>query len=540
VTPLARERTSLSGDEVRQMLAQAALWLRRNVEAINVLNVFPVPDGDTGANMAATLDAAVASTFAADAGVGGVLNAMAHGALMGARGNSGVILSQILRGLALGLESVAVLDAPALARAMQAAVASAYHAVAEPVEGTILTVLRDVAGVVSECAQPGMPLDELLQAAVAGARASVSRTPELLPILREAGVVDSGGLGLSVMLEGCLMYLHGEPLPEAEPKTPAATRERVRMHTGRHAGDDYGYCTEFLLEGEGLDLEALKRQVRTLGESVLVVGEPALAHVHLHALDPGPALSLGVRLGRLRSVKIENMDAQHLAFATTPEARETEATAVIAVALGAGFEQLLREYGASVVRGGQTMNPSTQEILDAIERAGGEAAIILPNNTNVIGTAEQAAALASKPARVVPSRSLAQGVAALLAYLPEASIEANAAAMSEAAAAVRTVDVTRAARAVQIDGVQARTGQPIGLVDGNLTVAAQTPNETACAGIERALTPTSSAVTIYYGQELQSADAAALAAEIERRRPGLDVQTVAGGQPFYAYIIAVE
>lgn len=533
-------RASLSGAEVRQMLAQASVWLNRNAAAINAINVFPVPDGDTGSNMALTLDAAVEAASGAPGRAGDVLQVMAHGALMGARGNSGVILSQILRGLATGIAHAEQIDAPALAAALRVAAETAYRAVPDPIEGTILTVLRDVSTETRRLARPGLPLIDLLEAATEAARNSVARTPELLPVLKEAGVVDSGGLGLAVILEGCLHFLRGDELPAEPPVVAAVAKDHELPPARGQEQRAFGYCTEFLIEGKRLDAAAIKARVQEIGDSVLVVGEPNLVHVHVHTSDPGPALSLGVQLGSLLKIKVENMDVQHRALGEAHEPAATAAVSVIAIALGDGLEQVLREYGAIVVRGGQTMNPSTEEILRAIDGSTGTAVILLPNNKNVVWTAEQAAALAHKAARVLPSQTVPQGIAAMLAYRPDIGIEENASAMTDATTTVRTIEITRAARSVTINGIQAHEGQPIGLIDGNLEIAGETADEAALAALEQALTPASSAVTIYYGHALAGADAEALGAEAQRRWPAMDVQVISGDQPFYEYIIAVE
>ena len=519
------------------MLAQAAAWLSRNASAIDAINVFPVPDGDTGSNMSLTLEAAVAAAGGAGGRASEVLQRAARGALMGARGNSGVILSQILRGLADGAFGADTVDAPALAAALRSAAATASRAVDNPIEGTILTVLDDVAADLSRGARPGMTLAEFFAAAVETARRSVARTPDLLPILKEAGVVDSGGLGLCVIFEGCLLFLRGEELPPL-PAGALVRRTGAPQPQGERDAR-FGYCTEFLIEGSDLDVEAIKADVKTLGESILVVGEPALVHVHLHTSDPGPALSLGVGLGSLSQIKIENMDAQHRAQFQATAPASTGEVSVVAVALGAGFEQILRDYGATVVRGGQTMNPSTEAILEAIERCCGAAVILLPNHKNVVLTAQQAASLAGKPVTVLAARTVPQGIAAALAFRPEAGIEANTAAMTEAAGAVRTIEVTRAAHALRIEGAEVRGGQPIGLIDGEPATTGAAANDAALAAIEL-LMPAAGALTVYYGRDLPHPQAEALGAEIERRWPGVEVQVVSGGQPFYDYTISVE
>ncbi|MGI8549284.1 MAG: DAK2 domain-containing protein [Dehalococcoidia bacterium] len=532
--------TALSGDEVLRMVALAAQWLERNAAAIDAINVFPVPDGDTGSNMTSTLKAAVAAAPTTSAPAGTVLQALASGALMGARGNSGVILSQMFRGLAAGLAGAETLDAPGLAAALHAASETAYHAVGEPIEGTMLTVLRDVANAVDRRAEAQIPIIALFEVASSEALASVQRTPELLPMLREAGVVDSGGYGLAIIIDGCLRYLQGEQLPDevGKPAAPSSDwLQTVQEAHGQSAG--FGYCTEFIVEGHGLDADALRRGLQGLGDSVLVVGGHDRLRIHVHTGDPGAVLSFGSSLGSLDAIKVENMDSQHRSMLQTATEAAPMVSAV-AVATGSGLEQILCDYGAVVVHGGQTMNPSTEEILWAIEKAPGRSVIVLPNNTNIIRTAEQAARFANKPVGVVATRSVPQGIAALLAMNARLSLEENTAAMCEAARPVHTAEITRAARRARIKHLQAREGQPIGLVDGEPCVTGETPEEAALASLEHLLTPSSSILTIYYGRDTDPMAADRVAQESHTRHLSLEIQVVLGGQPFYDYILSVE
>lgn len=538
MTHSTRARAALDGRELRAMIESAAAWLERNAEAVNAINVFPVPDGDTGTNMAMTMRATVDAAAGAET-VGEVIHAMARGALMGARGNSGVILSQYVRGLAGTLDLCTEVGGAELAGALSSAAATARGAVGNPVEGTILTVAADAAHAARQAAERTADILPVMEAAVAGANAAVRRTPELLPVLKEAGVVDSGGLGLATLFEGALFYLRGERLPE---RAAAAGQIDAAWLSGAGEGggheDGFGYCTEFVVAGLDISLDELRVALTRLGDSLLVVGEPSLARVHVHTADPGAALTAGSSMGRLSKVKVDDMEAQaaRLAARTPP----TGPLSVVAVAAGRGLVSMLREVGAErVVTGGQTMNPSTEEILRAVEASSGEHVIILPNNKNIIWTAEQAAKLAARPVHVVPTRSVPQGIAAILAINPDAPIDDNLAAMAEAAGAVRTIEVTRAARGVTIAGVKVEPQQPIALIDDELTDAAPTPEGAALAalartGADRAI------VTLYHGRDTAPDHADRLAAEIRTRFPTAEVEVRPGGQPFYDYVLSVE
>ena len=543
----AGSAASLSAAELRLMLASGGELLRSRVIAINAINVFPVPDGDTGSNMSATFDAALAAVPAGDGDAGGVLRAAAHGALLGARGNSGVILSQILDGLAQGAGATTTFDCRALVAGLARAAVVAELAVAQPKPGTILTVMSDTARTAAACALSTDSLAEVLAASVAEANASVARTPDLLPILKQAGVVDSGGLGLAVLLAGFLSYLRAEvelsvdalagvPKPAVVHGIPLGSAADAALDRGTAP---LGYCTEFMIEGDALPQENLRRGLQLLGDSVLVVGQERLVRIHVHTLDPGAALSLGVRFGALSRIKVDDIDAQHRALTEAAPQAVPAGAAVVAVAVGEGFEELLRGYGATIVHGGQTLNPSTEEILDAIERAPGQTVYVLPNNPNVLAAATQAGRLSHKPVYVVPTRSLPAGVDALLAFNADRAPAENTAAMQEAAASVKTIDVTRAARGVAIDGVTAAQGQPIALVNDKMTASAESPEAAALAALEGTIMADET-VTIYYGEGVTAGQAEGLAEQIRAHWQRAAVETLRGGQPHYDYIISVE
>lgn len=539
------------GRTLRSALVAATAWVEKNAERINALNVFPVPDGDTGSNMWLTLQSAVAEASALPDGAtaGAVAHAVAHGALMGARGNSGVILSQVLRGFARALDDKPSLNAVDFAAALTEGAATAYRAVIKPVEGTILTVARESAEAADLAAKGGADIDDTLAQTVIAAHQSVLKTPSLLPVLAEAGVVDAGGQGYLHFLEGLLRYFRGETEAVAvAPQTIAGPRGVVE--------EPYGYCTEFLIQGQALDVQTLREIMVSHGESVLVVGDETAVRVHLHTFDPGAVLSAAVKHGTLHKVKIDNMQEQHREFLLTGQldpppaekrpdlpghSQAPSEVALVAVASGEGLTEVFKSLGAtSVVQGGQTMNPSTGELLRAVDQAPSDAVILLPNNSNIVLTAQQVVPLSKKRLVVVPTQTIPQGVAALMAYNYEADVETNAASMRRASDQIRTVEVTRAVRDAKVDGVQVEAGDAIALVDGKLVTTGRTLEEVtltalAHAGVERA-----ELVTVYFGEGASRESAMALGAEVEGRWPNCAVELVDGGQPHYPFIISVE
>lgn len=536
--------TALDGPTLRSAAADACALLQRHIAALNAANVFPVPDGDTGTNMHLTLRAGLEELDQTPANtVAEVAHALAHGTLMGARGNSGVIFSQILRGLAVGLEGLERADGPALAAALAASAAAARHALSEPVEGTILTVIREAAEALAT--SPPEDAVEALARAVAAAHDAVQRTPELLPVLKEAGVVDAGGLGLAIVLEGLLRSLRGQPLDvnlapdiavEATWKSEAAA-----LHDG--AAGETGYCTEFVVHGTGLDPEPARERLGAFGSSLLVVGGGELLRVHLHTSRPDDAIAYGRTLGELSQVKVDNLQAQIQRFVADLPAPELPPSpiAVVAVAAGAGLEAALRGVGVTrIVRGGQTMNPSAREILEAIESCAADEVIVLPNNKNVIAAAKQAAAQSTKRVRVVPSRSIPQGIAAALALDHELPLEENVAAMEQACGGIRSAEVTRAVRATRIEGRAIAVGQAIGIVDGELRVIADDIASAVQQCVEAMRHERASLLTLYAGEDAAQEDAERLAETLRHRHPEWEVELVRGDQPHYPYLLSLE
>jgi uncharacterized protein len=539
--------SSLSGAELRDLFAAATAWLERNVPQVNAVNVFPVPDGDTGTNMYLTMRSTMEEAERCeDTAAGAMLAAMSHGALMGARGNSGVILSQIIGGLARGIDGAPDVTSKGFAAGLEQAAQAAYKAVTKPVEGTILTVIREVAEAVARANGNG-DLDSLLETAVNTAKASVEKTPSLLPVLREAGVVDAGGLGLSVLLEGMLRHIRGEPLEVAA--TAETVEEDWLAATGvRHQteGSLYGYCTELLIGGSGLDLESIRGRVSALGDSVIVVGDPQLVRVHVHTDDPGAALSLGTSAGQLLQVKVDNIRKQAERFVEMHEemrgeAAETQLLSTVAVVAGEGMARVFQSVGCTrTVSGGPTMNPSAREIVEAVDACATDDVAVLPNDKNIILAAEQSRGLTQKRLHVISTRSMPQGIAALLAVTPGESVETVVEAMENARGGVRTIEVTRAVRATKVGGVRVSEGDVIAIVDDELKLAAPSPEEAILRALEGLPRSEENLATLYYGAETTVASAEELARNIRESFSSYEVEVVYGGQPHYNYIVSVE
>ncbi len=538
----------IAGQDLRDMFSAAASWLEKSSADIDALNVFPVPDGDTGTNMMLTMRSTMEEAYRApDHSAAGVAHAMARGALMGARGNSGVILSQIWRGLAQGLEGKETFNAEDLADALEKAAQTAYKGVSNPVEGTMLTVIKDAAAAARAQVKEGNDdIIQVLEAVVDASAESVANTPRLLKVLKDAGVVDAGGQGVYTLLEGALRYLKGETEQMRLRKPQIIVSELpYTAPTPSISGVDevpYGYCTEFLVKGEGLSSEDIRKRLEKKGESLIVVGDESAVRIHIHTLTPGNIVSFGSKLGTLHQVSIRNMDEQHQDFLEMQkEKMPSSDTSVIAVASGDGLKDVFGSLGAAaVVAGGQTMNPSTKDILQVVESTPSENVIILPNNKNIIATANQVQSLTHKKVKVVPTRSIPQGVVALLAFDYEADFKANAEIMEKALSSVKAVEITRSIRSTSINGLKIKRKQPIGLLDGELIAVGDTNEEIVNQLLSRLDMQKAEVVTIYYGAESEVAEAEEISAGITKKYPRLQVELIRGGQPHYSYIISVE
>lgn len=539
-----RERPRLETDgQVFKQLVQAALWwLQHHQSVINALNVYPVPDGDTGTNMVLTMQSAWNEIQdSPERNVGQVAHQMAHGALMGARGNSGVILSQVWRGFARSLDGKEVYTVPDLAAACREAATTAYKGVVKPVEGTILTVARAVADAATRAEGETSDLVRMLERMVFAAHEAVMLTPSLLPVLKEAGVVDAGGQGLFVILEGMLRYMRGESIAEDVQMAEAVDLISTELEPGE-AG--YGYDVQFLIVGQNLDVDQVRQKITAMGECPLVVGDPTTVKVHVHVPDPGVPVSFGASLGSLRDVVVEDMQAQYRDFITERDLEPAVASheiGVVAVVAGDGLARVFQSLGVGqIVRGGQTMNPSTQDLLEAAESLPAERVILLPNNGNIILAAEQARALSEKQLAVVPSRSIPQGLAALLAINYQADLETNVDVMASAMEDVETGEVTTATRTATINGVEVAEGQIIGLHDGELKVAGEQVEEIVRALLAEMDAEQREIITLYYGADVGEDDALALAESLQKDWPDQEIEVILGGQPHYHYILSAE
>ncbi|MDI3339021.1 MAG: DAK2 domain-containing protein [Sphaerobacter sp.] len=546
-----------SGRTLLQALETAAAHLEAHVAAINALNVFPVPDGDTGTNLFLTLQAAVreARRHALDGQpprADEVLAGAAHGALMGARGNSGVILYQILAGMAEGSQGASHLDGHVLAASLRRGADLAYRAVGQPVEGTMLTVIREAAEAAETAAVRDGSVASVLAAALDRANDAVARTPALLDILQQAGVVDAGGQGLAILLGGLQRFVDGATLAISPADAPPAAAMAFLDHLDElHGTAEFGYCINFLLSGDALPVEEVRRRIAELGTSTVAVGDATMLKIHVHSDHPGAVLELALTYGELHQVRIDNMTAQtralvearaadHPPVPAAPTAAPTS-IGLVAVASGAGLTAALRGMGAdAVVPGGPTVNPSTAEILRAVEALPHREVILLPNDPNVIPTARQVERLTERIVRVVPSRSVPEGISALAAFNFDAGLDENVAAMTEALSMVRSLALTRATRAAEIDGVRVRAGQYIGLVDGRLRAAGDDAVSVTLAVVTQAQPEQAELLTLFVGEPAAPDLAGSVAAAIGEAYPHLTIEVAAGDQPHYDLIMALE
>ena len=522
-------------DRARELARGALLALERNRRRLDDLNVYPVPDGDTGTNLTLTVRHAVEQIQATDApDLATLAKEVTRAALMGARGNSGVILSQIVRGFAEVVADAERFDAATLARALRGASDAAYAAVTKPVEGTMLTVIRALAESAERSA--GLQPRELLAELVERGEEAVARTPEQLDVLREAGVVDAGGAGLVELVRGLAAAAAGETVAAPLVAEPMAV-EAVHQELSR-----YRYCTTFVVEGEGLDAQGLEAELERLGDSLLVVGDRTALKIHVHTDDPGAALSLGTGAGAIEGVEIADMHRQteqreERLLAALPGGGSR--TGVVAVVAGDGNRRLFGELGAAhVLEGGQTMNPSTADLLTAVEASGSEEVVLLPNNSNVILAAEQAARVAGRPVHIVPTESIPAGLAALVAFNAERSAEENAAAMREAVKGVATGEVTIASRDAKSDGVAVREGEYLGLLDGITVASGPTFDDVAREVLGRLLAEPRDVVTLLHGEGAPPLNG--LVDELAAQHPELELDVHEGGQPHYPLLLSAE
>ena len=547
-----------------KMFLAGAKNLESKKEWINELNVFPVPDGDTGTNMTLTIMSAAKEVAALENPDMEVLSkAISSGSLRGARGNSGVILSQLLRGFTKGIKSYSEIDTIILSNAMQKAVETAYKAVMKPKEGTILTVAKGAADKASELAETDIGLEEFVGEIIAHADYVLSQTPEMLPVLKEAGVVDSGGQGLVEVLKGCYDVLLGKEIDysiESAPKTGTVTK----ISPQAEADIKIGYCTEFIIMIEkAYDEETemdFKGFLESIGDSIVLVSDDGIVKVHVHTNDPGKAISRALTYGSLSRIKIDNMreehqeklikDAEKLAAKQAEEEREKKAIAsmmkkevgFISVSVGEGMSEIFKGLGADyLIEGGQTMNPSTEDMLKAIDQVYADNVFIFPNNKNIIMAANQAKVLTKdKNIIVIPTKTIPQGITAIISYSPEKSVEENEQVMLEEIQNVKTGQITYAVRDTHIDDKEIRQGDIMGIGDHSILAVGNDPEAVTRETVELMMDGDSELISIYYGDQISEEKAQALAEGLEKSYPDCDVEVYSGGQPIYYYVVSVE
>ncbi|MHB8170032.1 MAG: DAK2 domain-containing protein [Thermincolia bacterium] len=537
----------IDGVVLAKMIRAGAGNLAAQQGLVDALNVFPVPDGDTGTNMSLTMEAAVREVAKENSGLlEKVASAMAMGSLMGARGNSGVILSQIFRGLAKGLKGDKA-DGPQVAKSLQLAVDTAYKGVIKPVEGTILTVIREAAKAAGEAARKGGDALEVWAEACCQGEKTLSETPDMLPALKQAGVVDAGGKGLLIIMEGALAALKGEEIEFDVVQTEVTQQSSNELVVGESVVIEFQYCTEFILKGVKLPLDEMRSHLSQYGDSLLVVGEGDVAKVHVHSNQPGQVLEYCLQFGSLHQVQIHNMVEQSeersrtLAGDDEVIAQEMKPFGIIAIGVGAGLNQILAGLGVDqIVEGGQTLNPSTEELIQAINRVPSEKVLVFPNNKNIILAAQQAKGLVEKEVFILPTRSIPQGIAALVTADHEKTAEDNHRRMQEVINQVSTGEVTYAVRDSSYPGGEINQGDILGLADDEITVVGQEVPEVTGALLAAMVKEDHEIVTIYYGEDTDVAAAEDLVDNLRQQFPQLEFELHPGGQPLYYYVFSVE
>jgi len=562
--------TTITNVEFGKMINAAAASLAANADKINKLNVFPVPDGDTGTNMSLSMaSGAQYERDALDTHIGALAKATSKGLLMGARGNSGVILSQIFRGFSNAVEDKETLNARDLADALMSGAQVAYKSVMKPTEGTILTVIREAAAKANQVADETDDLVELMREINDAAHSALALTPDLLPVLKEVGVVDSGGQGLVFVLQAFYQVLSGD-FSEEDIKAPdnAELDQMVKeLHAGAQANSnldpndiEYGYCTEIMVQiGQGttydqkFDYDHFYQHLAGLGDSLLVINDDEIVKVHVHTENPGEVLSWGTHFGSLVKVKVDNMRDQQQAVIDEQRTEAVQATkvipnvttvvntAVITIAAGEGVAELFKSLGVhTVISGGQTMNPSTADIVEAINASGAKQVVILPNNSNIFMAADQAVELADVSVKVVKTKTIQQGLTAMMGYNPEADVSINSKDMSAMLTEVKSAQVTKAVRDTNLDGREIKHDDWMGIIDGNIAVVTDKLQTTAIESVEKMLDEDSEIVTIIYGEDAKEKDAKKLEEAILTIDSDLEVEIHNGKQPLYPFLISVE
>ncbi|MEH7353071.1 DAK2 domain-containing protein [Neobacillus drentensis] len=557
--------TALDGKRFAEMVIQGANHLAVNAKMVDALNVFPVPDGDTGTNMNLSMTSGAKEVKNnVQEHIGKVGTALSKGLLMGARGNSGVILSQLFRGFSKAVETKAKISGKDFANALEAGVETAYKAVMKPVEGTILTVAKDSAKMGLQAAQKSDDIIVIMDEILKEAKASLKRTPDLLPVLKEVGVVDSGGQGLVFVYEGFLAELKGEKLPESSDLLPSMSEmvsaEHHKSVQGHINTEDivFGYCTEFMVRFEQdktakhpFNEVVFRNDLSKLGDSLLVIADEDVVKVHIHSEQPGEVLSYGQRYGNLINMKIENMRQQHsnivgetqtALVSDRPKAsKELQEYGIVTVSMGSGIAELFKSIGAhAVIEGGQTMNPSTEDIVKAVKEVHAKRIFILPNNKNIIMAAEQAKDVSDEDIYVIPSKTVPQGLSALLAFNPSADVDTNEAAMKEALQNVKTGQITFAVRDTSIDGLEIEKDDFMGISEGKIVVKNKDKGKVAEDLLTKMLDEDSEILTIIYGEDVTEDEVTQLAQFVKETFADVEVEIHNGGQPLYSFIFSIE
>ncbi|HQQ39870.1 MAG TPA: DAK2 domain-containing protein [Clostridia bacterium] len=544
------KNVTIGGAQLRDMIIAGAVLLEKNKAAIDALNVFPVPDGDTGTNMSMTMQSAVREIRALpeDANATQVADALSMGALKGARGNSGVILSQLFRGFSRAFKGAAIVDAELLSHALTMGSEAAYKAVMKPKEGTILTVSRVIAESVEEHQQQGANVYRLMDVILEVGERALAETPKQLPVLKEAGVVDSGGKGLLTIYRGFKLSLDGEEVESYEELVSDKPAEIRNEDSFSGENIVYGYCTEFFIihlgpETNDAEIESFRNHLERLGDSVVVASDAGMIKVHVHSNSPGKVLQMALRLGELEHLKIENMREQNRQLMEERKRNEKE-FGLLAVSSGEGIDELFRALAVdALISGGQTMNPSIDTIASAINKINARKVFVLPNNSNIILAAQQASELTEKGVVLIPTKTIPQGIAACMAYSKDASVEENEAAMKGAIGDVVSGAVTYAVRDTTIEGTKIKKGDIIGLINNHMAVSCASVEESTIALVRKMITEkgdSGSTVTLYYGEGQDENNAAAIADTLQGEFPDAEVVVLAGGQPLYYYYVAVQ
>jgi len=530
----------IDGEILKKMFIQGNNLLYKNRDVVDSLNVFPVPDGDTGTNMALTFDSAIKEISKIEKpSIADVTKKASKGSLMGARGNSGVILSQILRGFEKGCRDKVVLTKKDFANALKEASDTAYKAVMKPIEGTILTIIREASEKALETWNSDDDFIDFFYSVIVHIEAVLEKTPDMLDVLKQAGVVDAGGKGLIIILKGFLEVLSGKEVFEPEvDHTPANSENEIN-----HDGIEFGYCTEFIIQGNKLNTDGFKNQIKSYGDSLLVVGDDDLIKVHIHTNNPGKVIEFGLNMGELVDIKIDNMRHQHkntlIQEENTP--KDTKKYGFISVAMGKGLSNIFKDLNIDkVIEGGQTMNPSTEDILKAVNDIDADNIFILPNNSNIILAANQAKELSEKNVVVIPCKSVPQGIASMLEFDPTSDTDENVHKMIDILENVKTVQITYSVRDSKFNDLTINKDDILGICDGDIMTVGNDISSAALETLENVITDEHEILTIYYGEDITEEKASELSSQLEYKYPELDIEIYYGGQPLYYYIFSIE